>query len=113
MGTADKAPPRWDIVGDSLLQECRVWDLRSRRYRHPVSGNEGDFFYIDSRDWAVVVARTVEGALVMVRQFRWGSDELSWELPGGIIDAARTRSRRAFASCVRKLATWPSGPIDR
>lgn len=82
----EHAPPSWDIVEDTLLQACRVWDLRSRRYRHPETGKEGEFYYIDSRDWAVVVARTVEGEIILVRQFRWGSDELSWELPGGIID---------------------------
>ncbi|MEO0510743.1 MAG: NUDIX hydrolase [Verrucomicrobiota bacterium] len=86
MAEDDQAPPRWDILDDRLLQECRVWDLRVRRYRHPKNSKEGDFFYLDSRDWAVVVARTVEGKIVLVRQFRWGSDELSWELPGGIID---------------------------
>lgn len=82
----DQEPPRWEIVGDRLLNACRVWDLRERRYRHPKTGKEGDFFYLDSRDWVVVVARTVAGELILVRQFRWGSDELSWELPGGIID---------------------------
>jgi 8-oxo-dGTP pyrophosphatase MutT (NUDIX family) len=82
----DQKPSRWEIVGDRLLQACRVWDLRERRYRHPDNGKEGDFYYLDSRDWVIVVARTVEGELVLVRQFRWGADELSWELPGGIID---------------------------
>jgi 8-oxo-dGTP pyrophosphatase MutT (NUDIX family) len=80
-------PPRWEIVSDRLLNACRVWDLRERRYRHPKTGKEGDFFYLDSRDWVIVVARTVAGELVLIRQFRWGSDELTWELPGGIIDA--------------------------
>lgn len=80
-------PPCWDMVDDRLLRSCRVWDLRERRYRHPKTGQEGDFFYLDSRDWVIVVARTVAGELVLIRQFRWGSDELSWELPGGIIDA--------------------------
>ncbi|HAV14549.1 MAG TPA: NUDIX hydrolase [Opitutae bacterium] len=79
-------PPRWDIVDDTLLRACRVWDLRARRYRHPTNGKEGEFYYLDSRDWAVVVARTVDGELILVRQFRWGSDALSWELPGGIVD---------------------------
>lgn len=83
----DQAPPRWNIVDDKLLQACRVWDLRARRYCHPKSGKEGEFFYLDSRDWALVVARTVEGEIILVRQFRWGADELCWEIPGGIIDA--------------------------
>ena len=81
-----QAPPCWEVMEDKLLQACRVWDLRARRYRHPKTGKQGEFYYIDSRDWAVVVARTVEGEFVLVRQFRWGSDELSWELPGGIVD---------------------------
>ena len=82
----ERTPERWDIVDDTLLNNCRVWDLRVRRYRHPKSGKEGDFYYLDSRDWAIVVARTVDGELILVRQFRCGSDELSWELPGGIVD---------------------------
>ena len=81
------APPRWDLLDDKLLTACRVWDLRARRYRHPKNGTEGEFYYLDSRDWVIVVARTTAGELIMVRQFRWGSDALSWEFPGGIVDA--------------------------
>jgi len=84
---SDGAPPCWDLVDDTLLTTCRVWDLRARRYRHPKNGKEGEFYYLDSSDWAIVVARTVEGELILVRQFRWGSDALSWELPGGVVDA--------------------------
>ncbi len=82
----DREPPSWDLLEDTLLVACRVWDLRARRYRHPDRGNEGEFYYIDSRDWVIVVARTASGELILVRQFRWGTDALSWELPGGIVD---------------------------
>lgn len=85
-GEASGAPVRWDLLDDRLLQACRVWDLRARRYRHPGSAKEGEFFYLDSRDWAIVVAETPERGLVLVRQFRWGADELSWEFPGGVVD---------------------------
>ncbi len=79
-------PADWEMLSDELNFSCRVWELRTRRYRHPINAKEGDFYYLNSRDWAIVVARTVSGDLVMVRQFRWGSDALSWELPGGIVD---------------------------
>ncbi len=84
--SGQSAPARWEMLDDQLLQPCRVWELRERRYRHPKNGKEGDFYYINSRDWAIVVARTVNGEIVLVRQFRWGCDDLSWELPGGIVD---------------------------
>jgi ADP-ribose pyrophosphatase len=80
------APPCWEILDDTLLTACRVWDLRARRYRHPKTGKEGEFYYLDSRDWVIVIARTPAGELIMVRQFRWGADELCWEFPGGIVD---------------------------
>jgi 8-oxo-dGTP pyrophosphatase MutT (NUDIX family) len=83
----EQAPARWEILDDRLLQACRVWDLRARRYRHPRNGKKGEFYYLDSRHWALVVARTVEQEIILVRQFRWGADELCWEIPGGIIDA--------------------------
>lgn len=86
-GEASSAPARWDMVEDRMLTPCRIWDLRARRFRHPKTGKEGEFYYIDSRDWAIVVAKTVNGQFVLIRQFRWGADELSWELPGGIVDA--------------------------
>jgi 8-oxo-dGTP pyrophosphatase MutT (NUDIX family) len=79
-------PVDWELLEDKLNFSCRVWELRTRRYRHPLSAKEGNFYYLNSADWAIVVARTMSGELVMVRQFRWGIDALSWELPGGIID---------------------------
>jgi hypothetical protein len=54
-------PSRWELIDDQLLNPCRVWDLRARRYRHPNTGKEGEFYYIDSLDWVIVVARTTAG----------------------------------------------------
>ncbi|MGK0176683.1 MAG: ADP-ribose pyrophosphatase, partial [Lentimonas sp.] len=81
------APKAWELLDDQLLNTCRVWDLRARRYRHPKQGGDSEFYYIDSRDWVIVIARTLTGELILIRQFRCGSNALSWELPGGIIDA--------------------------
>ena len=93
-------PVRWECQADERLRDCRVWSLCRRRYRHPGDGREGDFFYIDSRDWAMVVARTPGGELVLVRQFRFGSDDFSWEFPGGIVDTGED----PVAAGLRELA---------
>ena len=81
------APSEWELLDDQLLNACRVWDLRVRRYRCPGKEDDNEFYYLDSRDWVIVIARTLKGELVLIRQFRCGSNALSWELPGGIIDA--------------------------
>ena len=83
----DSTPARWELLDDRLLTQCRVWDLRARRYRHPRQGDDSEFYYLDSCDWVIVIARTLADELILIRQFRCGSNALSWELPGGIIDA--------------------------
>jgi 8-oxo-dGTP pyrophosphatase MutT (NUDIX family) len=45
-----------------------------------------DIFVFAVPDWCNVLAETPEGELVMVWQYRHGTDELSLEIPGGVID---------------------------
>ena len=79
-------PPPWEKLGETIVAPTRIFDLRSVRYRHPVRQTERDFFVIHSPDWVNVVALTTDHRLVLVNQFRYGINALSWEVPGGIID---------------------------
>ncbi len=45
-----------------------------------------DIFVFACPDWCNVIAETPEGELVLVWQFRYGTDEMSLEVPGGVID---------------------------
>lgn len=45
-----------------------------------------DFFQIDAPDWVNVIALTDEDEVVFVRQERHGTEALSLELPGGMVD---------------------------
>ncbi len=76
----------WDVLSERELVQCPIFDLVSRRLRHPVRGSEGDFFIIKTRDWVNVVPVTPDYQVVMVRQYRFGIEEPSWEIPGGVMD---------------------------
>jgi 8-oxo-dGTP pyrophosphatase MutT (NUDIX family) len=56
-------------------------------FRHPVRGTERDYTIVHAPDWVNVLAVTPEDHLVLVRQFRFGSNDFSLELPGGVIEA--------------------------
>lgn len=49
-------------------------------------GFERDFFVFGCPDWCNVVAVTDEGKVVLVWQYRFGTDAMSLEVPGGVID---------------------------
>ncbi len=45
-----------------------------------------DIFVFSCPDWCNVIAETPEGELVFIWQYRFGTDEMSLEIPGGVID---------------------------
>ena len=45
-----------------------------------------DIYVFACPDWCNVVTETADGQLVLVWQYRHGTDELSLEVPGGVID---------------------------
>lgn len=79
-------PSPWELVRSDLHASCRVFDVRRDRFRHAPSGREDDFFVLTSRPWANIAALTPARQVVLVRQFRFGVRDFSWEFPGGIID---------------------------
>ena len=79
-------PSRWEKLGHTTQAKTRVLDLLSVRYRHPVRGTERDFVVVQPADWCNVIALTPDRRLVLVRQFRFGIDAFSLEIPGGVME---------------------------
>lgn len=84
--SAFPGPARWEKLGSTTVTETRVLDLLSVRYRHPGRGTERDFVVVAPSDWCNVLALTPDGRLVLVRQFRFGIDGFSLEIPGGVME---------------------------
>lgn len=70
------------------LLDCAIFNVSSVERSSP-AGKSGTFYLIDAPDWAGVipVVDTPRGrAFIMIRQYRHGTDHLSLEFPGGIVD---------------------------
>ena len=72
-----------------------MFSVRRVRTRSPRTGDVHDFFTIDSPDWVNVMPVTPEGEVVMVRQYRHGSGEITLETPGGLVDPGETPAEAA------------------
>src|SRR5262245_31348258 len=87
MSSESGTPLRWQKLGQTPQLKTRVFDVVGARYRHPARSTEREFVVIRPPDWVNVVALTRDGRLVLVRQFRYGIDEFSLEVPGGVMEA--------------------------
>lgn len=82
-----QGPQRWQRLRSEPHATTRIFDVVRAVYRHPQREKEQDFFVINAPDWVNVIALTPDHRLVLVRQFRYGTNDFSLEIPGGVIDA--------------------------
>lgn len=78
--------PRWETLSVEQVADCRVFRVNRKICRHPVRGTTAPFFVLDALDWVNVVAVTASGELVLVNQYRYGTEAPSLEVPGGVMD---------------------------
>src|SRR5271165_5799060 len=90
----------WPTLASKPLGDFRIFTVRSDRKTSPRTGREHDFYVIDCAHWVNVIATTPDGQLVMVEQFRHGSNTVELEIPGGMIDA---EDASASAAGIREL----------
>lgn len=86
---------RWSRIAKRAMHDCRVFELGEVTYRHPESGEPRSFFVVDAPDWINVVPLTPEGRVVMIRQFRFGTDDITLEIPGGMCDPGESPAAAA------------------
>jgi ADP-ribose pyrophosphatase len=80
----------WKKISSKLLGDFRIFKLRSDIKISPRTGKEHDFFVLDAVNWVNVIALTPDKQLVMVEQYRHGSNTVELEIPGGMMDASET-----------------------
>ena len=90
----------WKKVSSQPLGDYLVFKLRSDLCVNPRTGQEHDFFVLDSVNWVNVIALTPARELVMVEQYRFGSQTVELEIPGGMMDPHETDP---VATAVREL----------
>lgn len=78
---------KWRQLGDETLGDYRIFALRRTTRLSPRTGQTHHFYVLDSPDWINVIPLTPAGAVVMIHQFRHGTNEVTLELPGGMVDA--------------------------
>jgi ADP-ribose pyrophosphatase len=78
----------WRQLSSRPLGNYRVFSVREDRKVSPRTGRAHDFFVIDASHWVNVVALTTEKQMILIEQYRHGSNTVELEIPGGVMDPA-------------------------
>lgn len=90
----------WPLLEREAVESFRVFSVTRDRRRSPLSGREVTFSVLHAPDWVNVVAIDRQQQLVLLRQYRAGTDSITLEIPGGAVDPGEA----PLAAAQRELA---------
>ncbi len=83
------------------MGDYRIFRLRQDDSRSPRTGRLHTFYVLEATDWVNVIPLTEDDKVVMVHQYRHGTEDVTLELPAGMVDSTDRDPAQAAA---RELA---------
>ena len=80
----------WELIDSREDRAYPLFSVKVNRNRSPRTGKIHEFQVLTSPTWVVVIPVTKDGHVIMVRQYRHGTGELSLEPPGGLVKDGQT-----------------------
>ncbi len=77
---------KWEVRESEKVFENRILSVKTKKCFHPEKNVTWDFHVIDTFNWINVIGITDDNKFILVKQHRLGTDELSIETPGGVIE---------------------------
>jgi ADP-ribose pyrophosphatase len=92
----------WIRMSSKQIADCRVLTVHESTSVSPESDEEHNFYFMETADWVNVVPVTAANELVCIRQFRHGSEKITLEIPGGIVDPGEEPAVAATRECLEE-----------
>lgn len=83
---ADPKIPVWPTLRLGEVSDHAVFGVQTVVRRSPRTGLDGQYKVLHMPAWTNVVALTPEDEVVLVEQFRHGVNEVTLEIPGGVVE---------------------------
>lgn len=80
-------PETWTRRQSKAVADCRVFTVREDFCERDSDAKKASFFVVENPDWVNIIALTADKQVVLIEQFRHGSEEIILEIPGGMLDA--------------------------
>ena len=77
---------KYSLKGQETILQTKIFEIKKKRYLKPDLLTPYDAFIIDTSDWVNIIPVTQKNEILLIQQYRFGTDTIEWEIPGGIIE---------------------------
>ncbi|MCX7908072.1 MAG: NUDIX hydrolase [Ignavibacteria bacterium] len=96
----------WKTIEIGEAIDLKIFSAKWVRRENPKTGNKSNFVILDSKDWVNIIPLTKDNKIVLVQQYRHGIDEITLEIPGGLIDQGETPLQAAKRECIEETGFY-------
>lgn len=83
-------------------EDYKIFNLSLLTKEHPVRNKESNFVVINSSDWVNIIPITTDNRIVLIEQYRHGTDEITLEIPGGLVEIGEEPRLAAERECIEE-----------
>lgn len=93
---------RWETIEEEYVGNFKIFDIYYYTRVNPEKNTKAKFVALKSPNWVNILPITKNKELVLVEQYRHGSDELSLEIPAGLIEKDEHHRLAAERECAEE-----------
>lgn len=76
----------WQKLESQPAHDYRIFRTRWDTSRSPRTGKDHTFVVLEAGDWINVIPLTADNHIVFIHQYRHGTETVTLEVPGGMVD---------------------------
>lgn len=102
----------WKRILSEKMADCRVFDVyRDICVDAETEESEATFYRLECADWCNIVPITTDNQIILIEQFRQGTQQIALEIPGGIVDDGETPEAAAARELLEETGFAPGEMI--
>lgn len=101
-------PETWKRIKSETVADARVFKVRKDFCQRDSDGAEATFFVSENPDWVNIIGLTENGQVILIEQFRHGTEEIILEIPGGMVDEGESHSVTAARELLEETGFAPN-----
>lgn len=92
----------WKTIEIGNTIDLKIFKAKWVKRENPKSHLVSNFIVLDSKNWVNIIPITTNNEIVLVKQYRHGIDEVTLEIPGGLVDENENPLEAAKRECIEE-----------